>query len=275
MISLHGVSSELIARNESRLRQQAGGMMRGLPPNVDRADLVQVGLIAVAQAAPGFEWPGDRDRDRDEAREAFVRYARMRVRGAMIDELRRMDHLERSTRRRLKVLEIARERWRGRHGRDPTPGELQRLCGMPVDEIAALDQAGLRVQNAVFHDDPGAAEFATLPERDRQVTDAYLGVGMSPVELAESLRPRPSRVSHAVQGRCAAHRRASGPRRWSPPRRRQGYARGFIRIPKAAPRAAACQASHPSRPQFGAAAGRLRQSRLRPCCCPQPTTCAP
>ena len=70
MISMEGVPSSLILRNESWVRKQANSLARRLPSNVERADLIQVGLIAVAQAALGFEWPGDREST--EAREAFV-----------------------------------------------------------------------------------------------------------------------------------------------------------------------------------------------------------
>ena len=227
---MQGVSSALIARNESWVRKQAGSMMRRLPSNVEKADLIQVGLIAVAQAALAFKWPGDADSE--EAREAFVRYARMRVRGAMLDELRQMDHLERSQRRRLKVVQIARERWRSRHGRDPTLGELQGVCGVGVDEIALLDQAAQLVQTECLVDDgepqdraasPSSTTsadevearvdtaivlrrlekfFATLPERERQVIDAYLGIGMTPTELAGILQVSPSRVSQLYKAAC-------------------------------------------------------------------------
>jgi RNA polymerase sigma factor for flagellar operon FliA len=89
MISMDGVPSVLIAKNQSWVRKQAQALVRHLPANVERADLIQVGLIAVAQAAVTFEWDGDRETE--EAQQAFVRYARMRVKGAMLDELRQMD----------------------------------------------------------------------------------------------------------------------------------------------------------------------------------------
>src|ERR1700712_1931557 len=110
MISMHGVPSSRIARNESWVRKQASALARRLPSNVEKADLIQAGLIAVAQAALGFEWEGDHDSE--EGKEAFVRYARMRVKGAMLDELRQMDQMGRAQRRKVKVIQIARERWR-------------------------------------------------------------------------------------------------------------------------------------------------------------------
>ena len=141
MISMQGVPSSLIAKNESWVRKQAQALARHLPSNVEKADLIQVGLIAVAQAALGFEWEGDRDTP--EATEAFLRYARARVKGAMLDELRQMDHLGRGQRRKLKALQIARERWRGANGAEPGLAQLAELCGMSIDEIARLEQADL------------------------------------------------------------------------------------------------------------------------------------
>ncbi|MEO7850988.1 MAG: sigma-70 family RNA polymerase sigma factor [Rubrivivax sp.] len=225
MISMHGVPSSLIAKNESWVRKQAQALARNLPSNVERADLIQVGLIAVAQASLGFEWEGDRNTP--EATEAFVRYARARVKGAMLDELRQMDHLGRSQRRKIKVLQIARERFRSANGHDPTLGQLAQICGLGIDEIARLEQADMEGRtrssspNSEFGEfgempqsqaatpadevearvDTGIvlrrleSFFATLPERDRMVIDAYLGVGLSPVQVAATLNVTPSRVS--------------------------------------------------------------------------------
>ena len=230
MISMQGVSSALIARNESWVRKQAGAMMRRLPSNVEKADLIQVGLIAVAQAAMNFKWPGEPDSE--EAREAFVRYARLRVKGAMIDELRQMDHLGRAQRRKIKVIQIARERWHAQHGVVPSLQQLQQLSGIPLDEISQLDHAAQMAQAQSLSDDdshfersaqlqPATAQdevearvdtaivmrrlerfVATLPERERQVIDAYLGVGLSPTELAGDMQVSVSRVSQIFKASC-------------------------------------------------------------------------
>jgi RNA polymerase sigma factor for flagellar operon FliA len=237
MISMQGVPSSLILRNESWVRQQASALARRLPSNVERADLIQVGLIAVAQAALGFEWEGDRDSE--EAREAFVRYAKLRVSGAMIDELRQMDHLTRPQRRKVKVVQLARERWRAGSDAKPTAADLSRLCGLSVDEIFqaehdaqvghdssanpdsdASDEAPHRHEPATAQDEVEARVdtgllmqrleryFATLPENDRKVIDAYLGIGLTPVRLARELQVSPSRVSQmfkSVRDRIEQH----------------------------------------------------------------------
>lgn len=234
MISMQGVPSALIAKNESWVRKQAQALVRHLPSNVEKADLIQVGLIAVAQAAIGFQWAGDRDTP--EAAEAFLRYARARVKGAMLDELRQMDHLARGQRRKLKVVQIARERLRNNNGAEPNLAQLAELSGLSIDEIARLEQAELQGRlkaagddetddrldehAATPHDEVEARVdtgivlrrlerfFAALPERDRRVIDAYLGVGLTPTQLAQQLQVTPSRVSQMFRGlvqRIAVH----------------------------------------------------------------------
>lgn len=236
MVSMHGVPSALILRNESWVRQQASQLSRRLPSNVERADLIQVGLIAVAQSATSFEWDGDRDSG--EARDAFVRYARQRVKGAMLDELRQMDHLGRTQRRQVKLIEVARERWRAAHATEASAAEVAQQCGLSVDEVFALDAAARIGQTVSLAEtaesderralaEPGTAPdevearvdtsmlmrrletlFATLPDRDRQIIEAYLGIGLTPVELAASMKLSPSRISQmfgAIVERIRVH----------------------------------------------------------------------
>ncbi|HKX42179.1 MAG TPA: sigma-70 family RNA polymerase sigma factor [Burkholderiaceae bacterium] len=231
MISMQGVPSSLILRNESWVRKQAQSFMRRMPSNIEKADLIQVGLIGVAQASLAFVWEGDRETE--EAKEAFVRYARMRVKGAMLDELRQMDHLGRAQRRKVKVIQVATERWRSSHGLDPTAAELSDSCGMSTEEIFELRQAASAGQTTSLSEDPESDDmhapphepatekdevearvdtgmlmrrlekfFATLPERERQVIDSYLGIGMTPIELAQSMNISSSRVSQLFKSAC-------------------------------------------------------------------------
>ena len=230
MLSMAGVPSALILRNESWVRRQAARLSRRLPANVERADLIQVGLIAVAQAALCFEWDGDRDSE--EACAAFVRYARQRVNGAMISELRQMDTLSRGQRRQVKLLQLAHERWQATHDQAPGAADLAALSGLPLADIFDIEALALASQPVAAPDgiddangaglpEPATAHdeiearvdtglllvrlerfFATLPERDRQVIDAYLGIGLTPVQLAASLNVSASRVSQLFRGLC-------------------------------------------------------------------------
>jgi RNA polymerase sigma factor for flagellar operon FliA len=148
-----------------------------------------------------------------------------------------MDHLGRGQRRQIKVLQVARERWRAQHGTEPGLARLSELCGMTLEEVAALQHAEAASQQqsmsgdgdeppphehraATAHDEVEARVdtgivlrrlerfFASLPERERQVIDAYLGVGLSPMQLAAQMNVTPSRVSQMFKAslqRIATH----------------------------------------------------------------------
>jgi RNA polymerase sigma factor for flagellar operon FliA len=154
--------------------------------------------------------------------------------------------LSRGERRKIKVIQIARERLRQTSGGEPGLGALAQATAMDADEISALlqaDQLG-RNQVSVDNEDEDAVHhhfhpatpreevearvdtaivlrklegfFADLPERERMVIDAYLGVGLTPVEVAKSLKVTPSRVSqiyHSVVRRAADHFGSDGTRR--------------------------------------------------------------
>lgn len=220
--TLAQVSSALIARHESWVRQQARSLIRRLPSNVERADLIQVGLIAVAHSAVTFRWPeGRADGDADVA---FIAYAKKRVRGAMLDELRQMDQLTRVQRRKVKALQIFRERWHSLRGQPPTLAELSAHCHLSLEEVVRLEAIAAsivdigpeREMDEEFapsrHPCTAADEvearvdteivlrrlariWPDLPERDRRVIDAYLGIGLAPVQLAQEMKVSVARVS--------------------------------------------------------------------------------
>jgi len=81
---------------------------------IDIEDLLQIGMVALVEAANAFEDRGH----------GFATYAQMRVRGAMIDSLRRHATICRSAMARRKTINAARERIQQRTGRAPTEAEV-------------------------------------------------------------------------------------------------------------------------------------------------------
>src|SRR5690606_41325476 len=81
---------------------------------LESEDLLQIGMVALVEAATGFEDRGH----------GFASYAQMRVRGAMIDHLRRHATICRSAMARRKVLMEARRVLEQRNGRAPTAAEV-------------------------------------------------------------------------------------------------------------------------------------------------------
>jgi RNA polymerase sigma factor FliA len=106
---------------ESLARRMASTM----PHSIDVGDLVQDGMLGLIDAAHRF----------DESRGIkFETFAERRVRGAMIDALRR-DAWPRGVRRVRRELEAAREALRRELGAEPTMADLARRVGIEVDRL--------------------------------------------------------------------------------------------------------------------------------------------
>ena len=106
---------------ESLARRMASTM----PHSIDLGDLVQDGMIGLIDAVRRF----------DESRGIkFETFAERRVRGAMIDALRR-DAWPRGVRRVRRELEAAREGLRRELGAEPTLADLAKRVGIEIDRL--------------------------------------------------------------------------------------------------------------------------------------------
>lgn len=109
---------------ESLARRMASTM----PHSIDLGDLVQDGVLGLMDAANRF----------DEARGIkFETFAERRVRGAMIDALRR-DAWPRGVRRARRELEAAREQLRRELGAEPTISDLAKRVGSDVPQLERM-----------------------------------------------------------------------------------------------------------------------------------------
>lgn len=131
----------LSVHHDSWIRNQIRDLVLHLRAPVETAELLQVGLIALAQSAVQFDW--DRPEGSAGAELAFVAHARERIKADMVDEVRQMTHLSRLQRRRWTLVKLAREHVQLRlrvqgEFRDPTPEELAVVTGLSVTEIEVL-----------------------------------------------------------------------------------------------------------------------------------------
>jgi RNA polymerase sigma factor for flagellar operon FliA len=86
-----------------------------LPANIDIEDLIQSGMIGLLDAGSKFQTDGET---------TFKTYASLRINGAIMDELRRLDWLPRSVRKQMGAVEKAMNVLYQRLGRNPTDGEV-------------------------------------------------------------------------------------------------------------------------------------------------------
>lgn len=98
----------------------------GLPKNVSRDDLNSLGMVGLFDALEKF----DPTRDLK-----FDTYASFRVRGAIIDGLRKEDWLPRSTREKAKKIEATIEKLEQKFMRNVSSTEIAAELGIPEDEV--------------------------------------------------------------------------------------------------------------------------------------------
>jgi RNA polymerase sigma factor for flagellar operon FliA len=150
----------LIRDNMALVGHMVREMLFKVPAHVHRDDLASAGYAALVTAARSF----------DTGRGIpFGRFAAMRVRGALLDELRAMDWASRSVRARARRADVARQELTAQLGRTPTPTELAELLGVGVSELAHVDDdvqraAVLSLQGFATGADDMVTETALNPE---------------------------------------------------------------------------------------------------------------
>jgi RNA polymerase sigma factor for flagellar operon FliA len=177
---------------------------------IEIEDLVQIGMIALVEAANGYEDRGH----------AFGTYATMRIRGAMSDHLRKGASICRSAMSRRRELNAARERLQGRLRRAPTDPEIAEEMGLSATEFFALvgetQSARHESLDEVYSDHSMwfadveeraddalerqglkaaiAAVIGTLPERDALVLQLYFVEEMNLDEIGQTLGVGAARI---------------------------------------------------------------------------------
>ena len=131
MYTAHGQLDRdaLIRQHAPLVRRIAHHMIAKLPPNVELDDLIQVGMIGLAEALSRYE---------STQGVQFETFASQRIRGAMLDELRESDWMSRSSRKGQKDIEVTMRRLEQTLGRAPRESEIAEAMDLPLDEYQSL-----------------------------------------------------------------------------------------------------------------------------------------
>lgn len=207
----------LVVGNRGMVKRVALHLKTRIPPLMDVDELIQVGMLALLEATQTFDPSKGID---------FDNFAHARVRGAMLDEVRRLSALPRSAvafNRKLSAasLELANEL-----GRLPNDRELAAGMGMPIgefqkergqarffethsmeemnDEVMAIAddrsrQPDIQVEESEFMDAVTRA-IDNLPERERMVVSLYYVDELNLKEIGEVMGVSESRVSQLLSG---------------------------------------------------------------------------
>lgn len=223
-----GQSPDALVQEYAPLVKRIANHLRGrLPEGVDQDDLIQVGLIALLDAA----------RQYSPAKGAsFETYAGIRVRGAMLDEVRNTDWTPRSVYRRQRELTAAIQAVENRTGKHADAREIAAEMGVPLEEyfrivtaaaahrLFSLDQESedgdLPVHQIEDPDTEPSVELEShefraalaraiqaLPEREALVMSLYYDEELNLKEIGEVIGVTESRVCQ-IHGQALARVRS-------------------------------------------------------------------
>jgi RNA polymerase sigma factor for flagellar operon FliA len=209
----HALPADVAARMIPRIHRIARHIARRLPRHIRVDDLVGAGCQGLVSAYARF------DASRGEEFEAF---AELRIRGAMLDELRAVDPLSRDQRANARRMAAATHALHARLGRAPAADEIAAELGITLEEywerttVAAsggttsLDDEDA-APRAQIHDrsaEPAdellsrkeereaiRGALSALPPRLRRVLELYYGEGLTLRQIGDMLGVTESRIS--------------------------------------------------------------------------------
>lgn len=216
---------DLVVRHASLVKRIALHLAARLPDSVQLDDLIQAGMIGLLEASRSFDASQGA---------SFQTYAGIRIRGAMLDEIRRLDWAPRSVHRKSREVARAVREIEQETGREARDTEVVESLGISLDDyhqilnnacsaqIFSLDQneddgpgwepSSSQPEPQYLLEQSGfqqalADAIRDLPEREQLVMSLYYEQELNLREIGEVLGVTESRVSQ-IHGRIALKLRA-------------------------------------------------------------------
>lgn len=156
---------ELVQQFLPLVRTVVGRLALSLPAHVDMDDLYSSGLVGLLNAVRNFDPKGG---------SSFEAYARVRIRGAVFDELRRLDWVPRSVHEKARKVQAAMRELEQRKGKMPTSAEVARALSMPLARYEELLEeirpaTFVCLDSAAGMDDPGdVSRYESIADESQQ-----------------------------------------------------------------------------------------------------------
>jgi len=219
---------ELVLKHAELVKRIAYHLVSRMPPNVEVDDLIQAGMIGLLDAARHYTASKGAN---------FETYAGIRIRGAMLDEVRKSDWTPRSVHRTVREMSEVVRRIENETGREARASDVAQALGISVEDYhrAIADAASCRLfsfdqmgssddDGPAAHardDNPGpqddlededfrkalAAAIEGLPEREKLVLSLYYDDELNLREIGAVLDVSESRVCQ-IHGQALVRLRA-------------------------------------------------------------------
>ena len=176
------------------VRNVASRMAMGFPRSVELPDLINTGVIGLIEAFHNFD-PGRGVK--------FETYAVPRIRGAILDELRALDWVPRSTRAKSREIEKSYNILENKYGRPPEKTELAKHMKVSIEELhLSLDDVSgtniLSLDDIIFREDDNrqvsrietivdTSKINILGELEKDELRAFLSIAMEKLTAQEKL----------------------------------------------------------------------------------------
>jgi RNA polymerase sigma factor for flagellar operon FliA len=215
---------DLVEQHADLVKRIAHHLLGRLPPSVQLDDLIQSGMIGLIEASNKYD--GTKGA-------SFETYAGIRIRGAMLDEIRKGDWVPRSVHRNTRNISAAIKQVEDQTGRDAQDEEVAAVLGISLEnyhqqlqeslsgrlysfeELNAQDMTEDDAFNQAF-DGVAKDEFqiqlaqaiSELPEREQLVLALYYDEELNLKEIGQILGVSESRVSqiHSQAALCLRSR---------------------------------------------------------------------
>lgn len=153
---------EMILKYIPYVKYIASRLIIGIPPGVEFDDLVSFGIIGLIDAIEKFD-PTKGIK--------FETYATLRIKGAIIDELRKISWMPKSAFAKLTQLNLARENLEAKFNREPTEKELADYIGVSVNDIRTTESyinylSVISLEDIFYKSDDEDIQFKNMIENE-------------------------------------------------------------------------------------------------------------
>lgn len=207
---------KLVEEYSTLVRKVARRIFRRLPPHVkaiEEEDLVSLGIIGLFEAWEKYD---------PDVGSSFETFAEFRIKGNILDELRKRDFFPRRLRQKANKLQKVEKKLRSELEREPTPEELAEEMDISVEKLQQIrsevapysfvdaadvsfslqspDPDPFKLVNFKEYRDNLVDSLSELSERKQLILDLYYNKELTLKEIGEVMELTPGRISQLKSG---------------------------------------------------------------------------